>query len=212
MLLYRNTIVKVSRYLEKSIVNIGFLDIETQGDNFKAQSGYIVSWVLKIYNLKTKKIKTWEMIIDKNTIKSCNKKENLNYDYKIIPELIRTMKECDLIVTHYGTWFDIPFIRTRSQKLKIPFIVHSDKIRFADTWKMARLMGSFRSNSLENVASTLGIKLKKTKVDYTHWKLSVFGKKKHFDYILKHNEIDVEILFKVWQILEGSAPIPARYY
>ena len=204
--------MSLKRYLDKDIENLGFLDIETQTDGFKAQSGYMISWVLEIYNIKSRSSKIYHMVINKEIIKRCNKKENLDYDKEIIPELIRSMKECDLIITHYGTWFDIPFIRTRCNILKIPFISHSDKIRFSDTWKIARVTGSYKSNSLDNIARTLKIKVKKTKVDYAHWKLSVFGRKKHFDYILKHNFIDVQVLKKVWFKLEGSAPISARYY
>lgn len=202
----------LQRYLDKGIETIGFLDIETQGDNFKAQSGYIVSWVLEEYNIRTKKSKTWYNVIDKKDIKWHNKRESLNYDHSILENLIDVMKKCDVIVTHYGTWFDIPFIRTRCQILNIPFITHSDKIRFSDTWKIARTTGSFKSNSLDNVAGVLGIKLKKTKVDYLHWKLSAFGKKKHFDYILEHNFIDVKITKKVWLKIEHTAPISGRYY
>lgn len=204
--------MKRLRYLEKNIRYVGILDIETQTDNFKAQSGYLVTWVLKVIDLKNQKSVIWEMSLNKEMLKKHNKKESLNYDSELLPCLVEKMKTCDLIVTHYGTWFDIPFIRTRCQMLNIPFIEHSDKIRFADTWKLARVMGSFKSNSLDNVARTLGIKIHKTKVDYTHWKLLVYGKRKHFDYILKHNEIDVEVTEKVWRKLEGSAPIPARYY
>ena len=191
--------IQKERYLGKGIEVIGFLDIETMTDSFKADNGYIITWVLKQYNIRTGKSQVYYMSLDKATLKAHNKKDDTFYDADLLPELVRTMKECDVIVTHYGTWFDIPFIRTRCQIQGIPFIEHKDKVRFADTWKMARIMGSYKSNSLDNVARTLGIKIHKTKVDYKHWRRSVFGEKRALEYILKHNLIDVEVTQKVWR-------------
>jgi DNA polymerase III epsilon subunit-like protein len=203
---------QLKRYAEKGVKTIGFLDIETNTDNFKAQNGYIISWVLEQYDVKTGKSKTFYNVINKESQKYHNKRENLDYDAEIIDGLVDKMRECDLIITHYGTWFDIPFIRTRCQMMKKPFITHADKIKFGDTWKIARTSGSYKYNSLDNIARTLKIGVHKTKVDYVHWKLSIFGKKKHFDYILKHNFVDVTVTKKVWFKIEMTAPIPARYY
>jgi uncharacterized protein YprB with RNaseH-like and TPR domain len=202
--------LKKERYLEKKIKKIGFLDIETKTDSFKASSGYMISWVLKIVDLESNEEIDYSMILDKAQNPVLNPK--MDYDKDLLPELVRTMKECDLIVTHYGTWFDIPFIRTRCQMLKIPFIKHADKIRFADTWKLARLAGSYKSNSLDFVSRTLGVTKHKTRVDYSEWAKAVWGDRKSLGYVLKHNVIDVEVTKAVWEKLEESTPVPARYY
>lgn len=204
------TQIKKQRYLEKKVNIIGFLDIETKTDNFKAQDGYLLTWVLKQLDLRTMKSKTYYMAIegDQNILKD----ENEFFDRHLLIELVKTMKECDLIVTHYGTWFDIPFIRTRCKMQGLEFITHSDKIRFADTWKMARLTGSYRRNSLDNVAETLGVRTKKTVVKYVQWKKAYRGNKKAIAYILDHNQKDVKITEAVWRKLEDTNPIPARYY
>lgn len=198
------------RYLDKNIETIGYLDIETKTEGFKAQQGYIISWVLKIVNLKTNKNTTWEMILNQEQKISDDPKKF--FDKELLPELINKMTLCDMIVTHYGTWFDIPFIRTRCQMQRIPFISRIHNIRFADTWKMARIGGSYRRNSLDNVARTLGIKLHKTRVDYKEWDLATEGNKKAFKYILKHNEVDVLVTEKVFNLLESTFPVAARYY
>ena len=200
----------MKRYSEKKIKKIGFLDIESKTDSFKASSGYMISWVLKVVDLETKSEIDYSMILkgEQNPIKS----PKMDYDRDLLPELVRTMKECDLIVTHYGTWFDIPFIRTRCQMLKIPFIQHSDKIRFADTWKMARLAGSYKSNGLDFVSRALGVSKTKTRVDYSEWSKAVWGDRKALQYVMKHNIIDVDITKAVWEKLEGSTPVPSRYY
>lgn len=202
-----------NRYLDKNVENIGFLDIETKTDSFKASSGYMMSWVLKKWNLVTNKKEIIEGWVDSEILTDKKRRKKLDMDKEILPPLVSAMKECDLIVTHYGTWFDIPFIRTRCEMMKIPFIEHSDKIRFADTWKLAKLQGSYKSNSLDFVAKTLGCPYVKTIVDYSEWELfNVFGERKSGKYILKHNEIDVDVTEWVWKKLEKYAPISARYY
>jgi len=202
--------MNIQRYIDKGVTKIGFLDIESKTDSFKASSGYMISWVLKVVDLETKEEIDYSMILDEaqNPLKN----PKLDYDRFLLPELVRTMKECDLIVTHYGTWFDIPFIRTRCQMLGLEFIQHSDKIRFADTWKMAKLAGSYKSNGLDFVSKTLGVKLEKTVVDYKEWTKAVWGDKKSLRYVMEHNIIDVDVTKSVWEKLEATLPVPMRYY
>ena len=203
---------QLQRYLDKKIYTIGFVDIETLGDNFKAETGSIVTWVLEKYDIKTGKSTTFYNYLNKNDFKYHNKKDSLNYDEFILESLVEKMKECDMIVTHYGTWFDIPFIRTRNQIMNFNFIKHEDKIRFADTWRTAKLSGSYKRNSLENACKAQGFKMKKTIVDYNVWKLVYYGKRKYINYILHHNFIDVKLTKKLWLKTEMSMPIPSRYY
>ena len=134
------------------------------------------------------------------------------YDKELLKSLIPKMQECDLIVTHYGTWFDIPFIRTRAKMQNIPFIKHSDKIRFSDTWKIARTLYKFPNNKLDTVARVLGVKGAKTLFDLYYWDATTRGNLKALRYTLKHNFIDVDITFRIWKKIEESAPVSARYY
>lgn len=198
------------RYADKGIEVIGFLDIETKTDDFKAQNGYILTWVLKQYNIRTNKSITYEMALDKE--QNILEDPTEFYDEHLLTELVKTMKECDYLVLHYGCWFDIPFIRTRCQMFNLDFVYHEDKIRFADTWKMARMAGSFKGNGLDNVGKTLKSRDNKTHIDYVEWKKAYKGDKKAIAYILDHNEKDVKITEAIWRKMERTFPISGRYY
>jgi uncharacterized protein YprB with RNaseH-like and TPR domain len=211
---------QLQRYAEKGINKIGFLDIETQGSGFSANKAYLVSWVLEVLDVKTNKSTVYYDIFNKDEIKKANKlmikKPSLRtvrpYDARILESLIDVMKKCNLIITHYGTWFDIPMIRTRAKMQNIPFITRSDNIRFGDTWKFARTGLKLDRNTLDLTSKTMGVRQSKTKVDYFWWQMATLGNKEALAYVLDHNEKDVAITKKTWFKTEDSYPIPARYY
>ena len=209
-----------NRYIEKGIKTVGFLDIETQGSGFSANKAHLVSWVLEKLDLESGKKTTFYDIIDKSEIKKAYRamlnKPKLRtirpFDGRILKTLIPMMKECDLIVTHYGTWFDIPMIRTRAKMQGIPFLKHSDKIRFADTWRFAKNGLKLDRNTLDLTSRTMNVPQSKTRVDYFWWSMCMLGNKKALKYVIHHNELDVIITRKTWLKTEMDFPIPARYY
>lgn len=208
------------RYLEKDIKKIGFLDIETQGQGFSANKSYLISWVLQEYNIKTGKTITWYDIVNKTQLKKSNKRMFKDkkmrtirpYDREILKTLIPKMREMDLIVTHFGTWFDIPMIRTRAKMQNIPFIKHSEKIRFADTWKFSKVGLKLDRNTLDLASKTLNVPQRKTKVDYFWWQMATLGVPKALKYVLKHNILDVEVTKKLFFKTEMDYPIASRYF
>jgi len=208
------------RYLDKGIVKIGFFDIETQGDGFNANRSFLVSWVLEIYNLKTKRSQKYHAVVSKKSLKHTNrmmkKHKNLRsimpYDKELLEKLIPLLKKCDMIVTHYGSRFDIPMIRTRCAMQKIDFIKRTDNLRFCDTWQIAKFTGKYQRNTLDNIARTLQVKEHKTDVDYWHWKRLGFGDRDSIKYVLKHNYLDVTVTKRVWFKTESAIPIPNKYY
>lgn len=211
---------QLRRYAEKDVNKIGFLDIETQGNGFSANKAYLVSWVLEVLDVKTGKYTQYYDIVNKAELKSVNKKMIKSprlrkirpYDERILKTLVDTMKKCDLIITHYGTWFDIPMIRTRAKMQNINFIKRDDNIRFGDTWKMARVGLKLDRNTLDMTSKTMNVPQTKTKVDYFWWQMATLGNKKALDYVLEHNIIDVVVTRKTWFKTEMDFPIPARYY
>jgi len=208
------------RYLDKDIRYIGFVDIETGGHDFDANQSHLISWVLKRVDLQTGKSKMVYDVITKKEIDDTNnlltKKERLRvlqpYDRRLLENLVYEMKKCDMIVGHYSDYFDVPLVRTRCMMLRIPFIKHEEKIRFGDTWKRARFGMKFIKNGLDQVGRSFNLPVVKTRFDRWVWdQATYYGKKWALDEIVDHNIKDVEILYKVFKIVESNFSIPAKY-
>ena len=209
------------RYLDKKIRYVGIVDIETGGNGFNANNSWLITWVIKIIDLKTTKSKVFSARINKKTIQYWDKqifkhkklRATKPYDTKLLEGLVKQMKKCDMIVGHYSDYFDVPLIRTRCMILKLPFLEYTDHIRFGDTWKKARFGMKFIRNTLDIVGKSLGIDLSKTSFDVWVWNQATYhGKKWAIDLIMDHNKKDVEITFKIWKYTEINFNIPAKYH
>ena len=84
-----------------------------------------------------------------------NRKEN---DKLIIEKLVYLLDEADIIVAHNGKKFDLPKIYARA-------LVHGIKppspVKVVDTYKVAKGVFNFPSNSLEYLCDALNCKVKK---------------------------------------------------
>lgn len=171
---------------------IGYLDIEAT--NLKADFGIVICWVIRY--AKTKKL--IERCITPRELKTC-------LDKKVIEELIRVLPRFDRIIAHYGSRFDVPFLRSRALSLGLDFPEYKSLWQ-TDTWRIARSVLCISSNRLGNVANLLGIKQQKTRITSEHWLKALTGRKESLDYILKHCRIDVNILAQVYEKLSKFSP------
>lgn len=175
-------------------LRIGFLDIEATQLN--ANFGYMLSWCVKDYQ----KEKYNYGIITRNEI------FNLDFDKRIVKELLLAIDNYDILYTHYGgdNRFDIPFIRTRAyvHNLEDYLPEYMEKI-IMDTWLIARKKLRLYSNRLDVIAETLKIKdIEKTKLKPDIWVKASVGDKESLNYILKHNKIDCAVLERVYEKLK----------
>ncbi|GAF77166.1 unnamed protein product, partial [marine sediment metagenome] len=125
-------------------LKIGYFDIETGG--LKANTDLMLC-----YSIKT---------MDKDEILHCSiRKKDIHteiFDRNLIKQLIKDLLEYDVIMTYYGTGFDLPFARTRalSWGLKFPpFGV----VKHKDVYYMARAKLCLTSKSLDTVCELLEI-------------------------------------------------------
>jgi len=165
-------------------LKIGFLDIETS--NLKADFGIMLSYCIKEANNK------------KILGRAINKKEldNGTLDKDLVKECIADVGKFNLIVTYYGTKFDVPFIRSRALYWDIEFPKfgsHNHK----DCYYMVRNRLCIHRNRMEDAARLLGIE-GKNHIDGYYWITALTGNPKALAYILDHNERDVEVLEKVY--------------
>jgi len=171
---------------------VGFLDIESS--NLQGDFGFMFSWALKEYNGQ----------VYGDCLKKRDFQNGLGMDKRIIKSLIEILPTFDRIITFYGTYFDVPFCRTRALDVgvKFPF---SRQLRHTDVWFIARSKLKLHSNRLESVADFLRVKekygLSKTKLEPRIWRKAAFGDETSLKLIYKHNIKDVEVLEKVYEEL-----------
>ncbi len=161
------------------IRRIGTLDIETS--DFKADIGYMLSWCIKPYGSDdiAEDVITQKEVLDGR------------FDKRITGTLLKEMESYDMLVTYYGTGFDMPFIRTRGVINGYPdVLLIGDNIHF-DLYYVIRNKFKIRRNSLKIATETLLGKTNKTDVDINIWKRARLGHKKSLDYVIEHNRYDV---------------------
>lgn len=191
--------LKVNKKLRQELKEdrIGFLDIEAS--QLKADFGIVYSWYIK------------ELGVNHYDSAVITREEILNgtLDKRVVQELVNALKSYSIIVTYYGTGFDIPFIRTRALMQNVDFIPYGE-VQHKDMYFMARSLLCLHSKRLESVCDSLGI-VGKTKIENKYWILANTGNKEALEYICEHNKGDVDILEKVYlRLSEFGAKISGR--
>jgi len=167
---------------------IAYFDIETS--DLKADFGIVLTWCLKFR--KEKHI--YSGVITRKDI------YDGVFDKKIIKELLDLLEDVDIIVTYYGTGFDIPFLRTRAERWRLDFPKFGEIYHWDLYYKVKRLFKTHRK-SLGVITNFLGIN-GKTEIDPAIWFKAQYGDDKSLKEILNHNEHDVIILEKLHERLE----------
>lgn len=157
---------------------VGFLDIEAS--NLKANFGIMLSYCIKPAG--SKKI-LYGVVKKKDLVAGVE-------DKHLIKQCIADILKFDRIVTHYGTYYDLPFIRTRALMHGIPFPNYGDLVH-TDAWKMAKKALCVHSNRQAVIAEALQGKTIKTRIKFKYWIHALQGDTKALQYILDHNKKDV---------------------
>jgi len=156
----------------------------------KADFGIVLTWCVKFKGDKH----IYSAIINKKDL------ENRTFDKRIIKELLDVLENVDVVVTYYGTNFDIPFLRTRAERWRLPFPKFGYIYHWDLYYKVKRLFATHRK-SLGVITHFLGIE-GKTPLDPELWFIAKYGDTKALKQILEHNEQDVIILEKLHERLE----------
>lgn len=171
---------------------IGYFDLESDG--LKVDFATMLSWAIKekggetAYDVITKE-ELFEGGVDKRIVQSC----------------IDEMMKYKIIVTYYGTGFDLPYLRSKALKygLDFPGYVYEEnsagsfyakpEIYHFDLYYTVRNKLKLSRNSLARATEYLGIK-GKTPLKGEVWQKAKYGDKKALEQVLEHNIADVEIL------------------
>lgn len=181
---------------------IGYLDIEADG--LKANFSTMLSWALKE---KGKKEVTTAVITKEELFEGTT-------DRRLVTSLIEEMKKYQILVTYYGTRYDIPYIRTKALYWDLEFPGFSARenpngtyttrpeIYHWDLYYVVRNKLCLSRNSLLTVTSYLGID-GKTPLPGSLWTRAKYGDPEALGEVLHHNIEDVRILEELHDRLDG---------
>ena len=161
-------------------LKIGYLDIEADG--LKPDWGTMLTWSIKPEG---------ELFVMSDVIT----REDLFYgnrDKRIIQSMVRELSKYDVVVTYYGTGYDLPFVRAKALHYNLDFVDYG-KIFHWDLYYTVKSKLHLSSNSLENVCDYLGIE-GKTPLSKDVWRDAKYGDPTAIGKVLEHNKGDVIIL------------------
>lgn len=100
--------------------------------------------------------------------------------------------EADVWLTHFGTWYDIPFINSRLIYHNLPIL--PTNFPHVDTWKISKNHLKLRNNRLITISEHLGTKDEKNAIRPEQWIRALGGHRPSMDYIVEHCRRDVLVL------------------
>ena len=100
--------------------------------------------------------------------------------------------EADCWLTHFGTWYDIPFVNTRLLYHNLPTL--PTNFPHVDTWKISKNHLKLRNNRLITISEFLGTRDEKNAIKPEQWLLALGGHRSSMSYIVEHCRRDVLVL------------------
>lgn len=126
---------------------------------------------------------------------------NPHDDRELIRDFLRILSTADALVHHYGDRFDLPTLNTRA--IANGFTpVHN--VFTIDTYKIAKKHFRFNSNKLDYLGKFLGVGRKLSTNENLWWRCYQ-GDKKAVKEMARYNSQDVELLEKVYTVLQPFA-------
>lgn len=128
--------------------------------------------------------------------------EDPTADGDVIEEFRPVLREADIVVHHYGSKFDVPFLQTRcfeNEAQPLP------EVACVDTWRIARFRMKFNSNRLDTIAKSAQLKVQKTPINNKAWVRAASGHLPSIKEIEHHCKMDVLVLEEVYKKLRPFA-------
>lgn len=165
-----------------------FWDIETT--NLSANFGFIVCVGFKRLGEATK-------VVSIADYPKSFAKKHYN-DFFVVQEAKKIIEASEVICTHYGSRFDLPFLNARLIKHGLTPV--PPDIPHIDTWRISRYKLQLNSNRLATIAEYFNLGTK-SPVTSDAWLGAMSGDQKSIDYVVKHCKLDVDILERVYMKL-----------
>ena len=115
----------------------------------------------------------------------------------LLQDVSRELLTADVWLTHYGTWFDIPFVNSRLLWHKLPVLPPT--FAHIDTWKISRNRLKLSSNRLATIQNFLGTEDTKNAIKPLMWVRALGGHRPSMRYIVEHCRRDVLVLEEAYR-------------
>lgn len=115
-------------------------------------------------------------------------------DFRIVKSLWNLIDSSDIVIAHFGNFFDIPFLNSRAVINGLPPYSYINAI---DTKMVASRNFKFPSNKLDALGEYFGVG-KKLKTSFSLWKGCLRGDQESIDNMEKYNKQDVVLLEEVY--------------
>ena len=169
----------------RTSVNLDFACFDLETSNLQADFSIILTACIKPYGQETVVFRAdhyHDWVDDRAD------------DSQITKDIAEELRKHAIIITHYGVYFDIPFLRAKMMKHNLEPLPQMFAV---DTWQIARKNFKMSSRRLQNMASFFDLGEKEL-VEGGLWMSAAYnGSKEAMDKIVAHNIKDVEILEKL---------------
>ncbi len=172
---------------------LAFLDIEAS--DLDADKSYMLSWVLKERGGDVK----YAVITRREIL-------NWTMDHRLVKSLVRELKNVDVVVTYYGTGFDLPYVRTRALMHDLDF-PHYGTLKHYDLYYTVRNKLKLHRNRQQVACEALGINGKDGFIDIAVWMKAEHGDPIALAEVLDHNLRDVLSLERLFERMKPHARI-----
>lgn len=171
-----------NNWLEDEI--IGVIDIEAS--SLKANTGWMISF--------------WIKRSDGVELGSCIKRSEVlsgKLDKRIMQDLLKALQEIDVLVTYYGTGFDIPFLRARAEILGLDFPSFGT-VKHFDLYYLIRNKFALTRKSLGVACEALGLGTKGHE-PIEVWNKARIGHQASLNKLFKYNKQDTRITYDLFE-------------
>jgi uncharacterized protein YprB with RNaseH-like and TPR domain len=166
-------------------VNLDFVSFDLETSNLTANFSVLLSACIKPFGqepvvFRADDYKEWIT--------------NRANDFRIVVAIAEELRKHAIVITHYGTRFDIRYLRAKMVKYGIPPLPPMFGV---DTWDISRKNFKLSSNRLATLVEFFDLG-HKSGVDGELWmKAAYSGDKESMDEIIAHNVTDVLVLEKL---------------
>lgn len=172
-------------------MNILSLDIEAS--NLSADFGIVLTFGSKFVGKGRPEVLNILDYVDASN-------DLIKAEKRLLKDISARMLSADVWLTHYGTWYDLPFINTRLLYHNLPVL--PPNFAHIDTWKISRNRLKLRNNRLATIQQFLHLEDEKNAIQPEQWLRALGGHRPSMNYIVEHNRRDVLVLEEAYERLK----------